>query len=153
MPLFAFRVNAVVPDPPLLKSAPATEIVPRPDPVIEVAVKAPPKVLAPRVRPLISVNSTLLAPLLSKLTAPVKSLFPAPTNVIAPAPPLNVATPAFAACVIVVPAACVIPTAVTVSVPVPTDELPKMIALASLTATLLASVLIKLTAPVKSLSG
>jgi hypothetical protein len=75
MLLFASRVNVVVPDPPLLKIAPATEITPSVDSVIEVAVKAPPKMLAPRVRPLISVSATSLAPLLFKLTAPVKSLF------------------------------------------------------------------------------
>ena len=93
MPLFAFRVNAVVPDPPLLKTAPATEIVPRPvDPVIEVAVKAPPKVLAPRVRPLISVTATLLAPLLFKLTAPRK-LLAGSVKVIPNAPVVNVAVP------------------------------------------------------------
>ena len=68
---------------------------------------------------------------------------------ITPAPPLNVAAPASAACVIA--PLCVIPTALTVKVPVPTDDVPKIIALASVTATSKAPLLFKLTAPMKLL--
>ena len=107
----------------------------------------------PKIIALASVTATSKAPLLLKLTAPVKLLFPAPTNVITPAPALKVAVPAPAVCVIVVPTACVIPTAFTANVPVPTPDVPKIIALASVTATLLAPLLFKLTAPVKSLAA
>ena len=107
----AFNVSVAALAPPLFKSAPFTVIVPGSvDPAIEVAVKSPPKVLAPRVRPLISVSSTLPAPLLFTLTAPRKLLFgsvkvipnaPVAVNV---AVPLTPCTMPPAACVIAPPA-------------------------------------------------
>ena len=94
-----------------------------------------------------SVIEIALFPVLSKLTAPVNSL--SWVRVITPAPLLNVAAPAEAVCVIA--PVCVMPTALTVKVPVPTDDVPRMMALASATATPFAPLLFRPTAPVKSL--
>ena len=94
-------------------------------------------------------SDTLFAPVLVSDTGPVKSL-PALASVIAPAPVVKLAAPAPAACTIapvwVIEFA---PVAVTASVPLPTLEAPRMIAFASVTATLFAPLLFRLTAPMK----
>ena len=110
-----------------------------------VTAKVPvPKVDAPKSIAFASVMATLLVPELFKLTAPVKSLNW--VRVITPAPALNEEVPAA-----VIAPLCVIPTAVTVKVPLPKVDVPKSIAFTSVIATLLAPELFKLTAPVKSL--
>ena len=91
-----------------------------------------------------------LVPLLLAATAPVKSLPPL-VSVIGPAPPLNVAVPADAACVIAPD--CVMPMAVTVSVPEPTFEAANWMALVSVIATLFAPEFVTATVPWKSLSA
>ena len=85
---------------------------------VPVPTEALPKMIAPW-----SVTATLLAPLLFRITAPVK-LLAAWVMVMTPAPALNVATPAPAAWVMA--PVCVIPTAVIVRVPVPTEEVPRI---------------------------
>ena len=100
-----------------------------------------------RVRALASLMRTV-APVEFKLTGPVKSLF-ALARVITPTPALKVTVPALPAWVIA--PLCVMPTAVTVSVPVPKVDAPKIIASVSVMATVKAPELFKLTAPVKSL--
>ena len=85
--------------------------------------------------------------MLFSTTSPLKSL--ANVRSISPTPLSNVACPAPPACVIV--PVCPIPTALTVNVPVPTSEVPRVIPFSSVSATLLFPLLFRLTAPVKSL--
>ena len=108
-------------------------------------------VLAPRVglasvSAFVSVMATL-APVEFRVTDPLNSL--ALVSVIAPAPALKVAAPALADWMMA--PLCVMPTAFTVSVPVPKVDAPKIIASVSVMATVKAPELFKLTAPVKSL--
>ena len=112
-----------------------------------VTVKEPlPKVEAPKSIALVSVIATV-APVEFNATDPVK-LLPALLSVITPVPALKVAEPAEEAWVIVPD--CVIPTAVTVKVPLPKVEAPKSIAFKSLMATV-APVEFNATEAVKSL--
>src|SRR4029079_669278 len=96
-----------------------------------------------------SVSATLFAPLLLSDTAPVK-LLPALVSVMALAPAVKVAAPAPRAWVIA-PVCVIAPLALTVSVPLPTADRPRLTAFASVKATLFAPLLLSDTAPVKSL--
>ena len=104
----------------------------------------------PRISAVASVTDASFSPVVFRLTAPVNSLA-ACVSRIAPAPALNVAAPAVAACVIALD--CVMPTAVTVSVPLPTLEAASKRLSASAITTLLAPVFESVTAPPKSLAA
>ena len=92
----------------------------------------PPKVGLASVRALASQMATV-APVEFKLTDPVKSLVGV-LRVISPEPALKVTAPVPPAWMIA--PLCVMPTAVTVSVPVPRVEAPKSIAVLSVMETL-----------------
>ncbi len=109
-----------------------------PEPTLDV-----PNINAPLLKRL-----TALAPLLFKPTAPVK-LLPGSSKVITPAPALIVTAPAAAAWVI--GPISVTPKPVNPNVPVPTLEESILNARVFVTATLLAPLLLRETAPVKAL--
>ena len=134
--------KSIVPAPVLRLKAEKLRVVP--------AIAVMP-VLAPRVGPAsVSAFASVMATVALvefNVTLPVKSLDL--VSVITPAPALKVAAPAPDACVIV--PLCVMPTDVTVRVPVPKLDAANLIALESVIATLLAPELFRLTSPVKSL--
>ena len=125
---------------------PVTVPLPRFSAPVLVAVSAP-VASVPRVSAFASVICVVPP---ARFTAPVKSL-PMFASVRTPPPLLKFAAPAAADCTMVVPAACVMPTACTPSVPVPTLTLPRISPLVSRIDTLFAPLLPRLTAPVKSL--
>ena len=120
------------------------------EPAVELTVTKSLDVMVPRVIEFASWIWIALAPVLLAFTVPVKSF--ACVSVITPPPVVKLAAPAVAACVMA--PVCVMllaPVAVTVSVPLPTFEVPSTMALASVTATAFAPELFRTTAPVKSL--
>ena len=116
---------------------------------VATTVSAPlPTLDVPKISAFVSVITTAFAPVLFRDTAPVK-LFNR-FNVITPAPVVKDVAPAPAACVMV--PVCVMllaPVATTVSVPLPTLDVPKISAFASVILTAFAPVLVRDTAPPK----
>ena len=141
-PVLASKVTA--PAPPAWVMTPLLCVMPT---AFTVSVLAP-RVDAPKIIALTSLMETVKAPELFKLTAPVKSLLGL-VRVITPAPALKVAAPALEAWMMA--PLCVMPTAVTVKVPLPKLDKPKAIALTSVMETVKAPELFKLTVPVKLL--
>ena len=144
--LAALELSVMVPAPALCEMTPTSEIGP-----LEVRDKVPlpsVEVLSTRLPAL--VRLTLLLPLLFSEMLPVK-LLPVLPKVMRPALALKLAVPAEEAWVIVVEAACVMPTAFTFKVPEPTLTLPRIRAPLFVRLTLLAPVSVSDTAPVKVL--
>src|SRR5450759_2397576 len=142
---FAPAEKEAAPAPAACVIAPVWVIAP-----VEVTVSVPlPTPEAPSFVAAALVSETLFAPLLLSDTAPMKWL--AWVSVIAFAPAVKDAAPAPAAWVIA-PVWVIAPIAVTVSVPLPTLEVPSTVGTALVSETLFAPLLLSDTAPVKWLA-